>query len=397
MRYRLPANVVFLRVVSLLTDAASETAVALLPAFLGTIGAGALALGTIEGAAEAVAAVLKLVSGRWADRLGKNRPFVVAGYTLSSLVKPLIALASAARHVLAVRVVDRVGKGLRSSPRDAILAASVEPEHRGRAFGWHRAMDHAGAVVGPLCAAGYLLVSDDLRRLFWLTAIPGLGVIIAVLRVRDTSATPTPRPTPTPAPEPEPEPEPARDSAPLLRLLAPLCLFTLGNASDTFLLLRAGDSNSPLVELPLLWMGLHVVKATTSIYGGRLADRIGLGRVIVAGWTFYAVIYAAFAFAERRAAIVALFVVYGGYHGLTEGTEKALVAELVPAKKRGAGFGWYYLTQGTLALVANVLFGALWTGLGARVAFLSSAAVACAAVASFIWLAPGESRPRRPA
>jgi MFS family permease len=388
-RYRLPANVVLLGVVSLLTDAASETAVALLPAFLGTIGAGALALGTIEGAAEAVAAVLKLVSGRWADRLGRNRPFVVGGYALSSVVKPLLALATVAWHVLAVRVVDRVGKGLRSSPRDAILAASVDPQHRGRAFGWHRAMDHAGAVIGPLCAAGYLLVSDDLRRLFWLTAIPSGAVILTVLRVRDVPARRGTSPRPT-----ESEGE---SSGGLGRLLAPLCLFTLGNASDTFLLLRAGGSNSPLVELPLLWMGLHVVKATTSVYGGRLADRLGLRRVIAAGWSFYALIYAAFAFAESRAAIVALFVVYGVYHGLTEGTEKALVAEIVPARKRGAGFGWYYLTQGTLALVANVLFGALWTGLGARVAFLSSAAIACAAVALLTWLAPGGSRPRIPA
>ena len=174
-----------LGVISLLTDVASDAALPLLPAFILTLGGGAMVLGWIEGVAEAVSSVLKLAFGRWSDRIGKSRPFVVSGYALSSVAKPLLALALAPWHVLAVRISDRVGKGLRTSPRDALIAASVRPEERGAAFGLHKSMDHAGAVIGPLCAAALLLwVTDDLRVVFWLTAIPGLLVIVAGMAIQ---------------------------------------------------------------------------------------------------------------------------------------------------------------------------------------------------------------------
>ena len=185
----LTRNVLLLGLVSLLTDAASELIIPLLPLFLtGTLGASALLLGWIEGLADLVASVLKLLSGRWADRLGRNRPFVLGGYGLSSLARPFVALATAPWHVLLVRVLDRTGKGLRSSPRDALIASSVQPDQRGAAFGLHRAMDHAGAVIGPLLAAAYLTWwSEDLRTLFWLSAIPGAAAVLLVLfGVRET-------------------------------------------------------------------------------------------------------------------------------------------------------------------------------------------------------------------
>lgn len=382
------ANVVLLGVVSMLTDTATEMAVPLLPVFLTvTLGAGALTLGWIEGAADATASVLKLIAGRQADRVGRQRPFVLGGYGLSSLVRPLLALASRPAHVLAVRMLDRAGKGIRTSPRDALIARSVEPGQHGAAFGLHRGMDHAGAVLGPLLAAAYLgLLGGEMRTLFALTAIPGAAAVAVIwLGVGDAPASAS-------APEPpafDPAPAAPRASpAPLWRFLVPLGLFTLGNASDLFLLLKAGGTRAPLATLPLLWMGLHIVKALSSVPGGRLADRWGRRRTIVMGWLFYAAIYAALAFAREPATVAALFVAYGLYHGLTEGAERALVAEIAPPRHEGSAFGAYHVTLGLLALAASVLFGALWSAFGPAAAFLTSAGLALAAVVTLVALAP---------
>lgn len=381
-----------LGLVSLLTDTASEMVVPLLPFFLTTsLGAGAFALGWIEGLADATASVLKLLSGRWADRLGRNRPLVLAGYSISSAVRPLVGAAGAAGHVLAVRIADRVGKGIRTPPRDALIATSVVAQSHGSAFGLHRAMDHTGAVLGPLLAAGFLAyVSQDLRLLFWLTAIPGVAaILVIVFGVRETARVET---TETPDDDQREARAPEADHR-LRYFLIPLALFTLGNASDVFLLLKAGGARTPLIALPLLWMGLHVVKVVASVSGGRLADRFGRRRIIAAGWMYYAAIYAGFAFAERREIIWILFLVYGIYHGLTEGAQKALVAEIAPRRRWGTAFGWYHLTLGMLALTASVLFGALWEFAGSRTAFLTSAALALLAVGALAVLQP-PARPR---
>lgn len=377
----LARNVLALGLVSLLTDAATEMAVPLLPVFLTTVlGAGALTLGWIEGLADAAASLLKLLSGRMADRMGRNRPLVIAGYSLSSFVRPFLALAAASWHVLGVRFADRVGKGLRTSPRDALIAASVRPAERASAFGLHRAMDHVGAVIGPLIALGILtLWSQDIRLVFWLTAIPGaLAVIALVAGVRET---PVP---PASTAEPPAEPQPAR--RPLLRFLVPLGLFTLGNSTDAFLLLKAGTATGSLTSLPLLWAGLHVVKALTSVPGGRLADRWGTRRTITLGWLVYAAIYLGFAFARTPAEIWILFMAYGVYHGLTEGAEKALVAEAAPRGRRGTAFGWYHLTLGMLTLPASLLFGGLWDAFGSRTAFVTGAVLAVLAVLTLLTL-----------
>lgn len=401
----LTRNLLLLGLVSLLTDAATEMAVPLLPAFLtGVLGAGAFALGWMEGLADAVSSVLKLLSGRWSDRMGRRRPLVIAGYGLASVVRPLVAAATAPWHVVAVRVTDRVGKGLRTSPRDALLAASVPAGDRGAAFGLHRAMDHAGAVIGPLLAAGYLLLwAGSLRPLFWLTAVPGaLAMVVLILGVREapgaveppTDAPPSAAPAtnspagPSAAVPATMPPAPPASGKDLLRLLVPLGLFTLGNASDLFLLLKAGAERAPLVSLPLLWMGLHVVKMLASVPGGRLSDRWGRTPAIVLGWGVYAAIYAGFAWAESQAAVWTLFIAYGVYHGLTEGAERALVADLVPASRWGSGFGWYHLTLGALTLAASVLFGGLWEAFSPRVAFLTSAALAVAAAVALLAFGP---------
>jgi len=380
---KLPREVLALGWVSFFADVASEMIVALLPPFLATLsGGGALALGLIEGFADAIASLLKLVSGAWADRVGRYRPFLIAGYGLAMIAKPFMALATAAWHVALVRSIDRTGKGLRTSPRDALLAAAVTPERRGAAFGFHRGMDHAGAVVGPLLAVGLLyFVTQDLRTIFWISVIPGALVMLCLLLfVRERPAAPR---SVQSAPW-----KPGRPPAALVRVLAPLALFTLGNSSDLFLLLLAGEKHTSIYALPLLWMGLHVVKSATSFLGGRLVDRFGARPVISAGWVWYALIYSGLALAESQALIVVLVLLYGLYHGLTEGAEKALVAEIAPEEQRGTWFGWYHLTIGLLALPAGLSFGWIWQNWSSAAAFGTGAVLALAAALLLFALRP---------
>lgn len=358
--------------VSLLNDAASEMVFPLLPLFLTTVlGAGPAALGFIEGLAEALASVLKLFAGRWADRSGKNRPFLLAGYGLSVAVKPLVALAGSPLHLLVVRLLDRTGKGLRTSPRDALLAASVPAELRGTAFGLHQAMDHLGAVIGPLLALVILRWSDgDLRLLFALSAIPGALAFGALLRVKDAATTPG-----TPAPL-------GWGTPALRRALLPIGLFTLGNASDAFLMLKAGASTThPLTALPLLWMALNAVRSLTSAYGGSLSDRWGPRRSIALGWAWYAGICLGLAFANDLIWVTALVLLLGVRNGLTEGAEKALVADVALPEGRGEAFGLYHLCVGICAVPASFVFGMLWERWGDQVAWLSAAGFAVLAVA----------------
>lgn len=391
-------NVLALAAVSLLTDTATEMTYPLLPVFLASVlGAGALAVGAIEGAAESTAALLKLASGWWSDRLARRKPLVVAGYALASAVRPLIGLAGSAGQVLAIRVADRVGKGIRGAPRDALIADSVDPAIRGRAFGFHRAADHAGAVLGPLIAFGLLQgLGLDLRTLFLLTAIPGaLAVAVLVAGVREKAR---PAPAAEQAPAAKPRPSLARTGLDrsFWAYLAVLLLFTLGNSTDAFLLLRATDLGVPAALVPILWAFLHVVKSASSTPGGALSDRFGRKPLIVAGWLVYAGVYLGFARADAAWQVWALFGVYGLFFGLTEGTEKALVADLVPAARRGAAFGWYNLALGLGALPASLLFGAIWDRWGAPAAFGCGAAAALLAAAGLALVVPGRPAAQQP-
>jgi MFS family permease len=387
-RARLHRNVVALGLVSLLTDFSSEMIYPLLPVFLTTtLGAGPAALGIIEGVAETTASLLKLFSGVWSDRTGKKKPLVVSGYGLSAAMRPLVGLATSWGHVLAVRFSDRVGKGVRTSPRDALIAASVPAEDRGRAFGLQRAMDHLGAVIGPLAA--FLLLSGaglSLRTVFFLSAIPGAAAIAALLfLVREPAG-------------------PARPQARVTfgdggfppayrRYLMAVCVFTLGNASDAFLILRAVDAGVPSSYVPLLWGAFHVVKTSFSVPAGILSDRWDRRKVVVAGWTVYAVTYAAWGIASGPAWMVALFLVYGLYAAMTEGVERALVADFVPPDRRGTAYGWFHLVVGVSALPASVLFGVLWSWRGSLAAFGVSASLAL--LASLLLLALKSPPPPR--
>ncbi len=391
---RLPPIVRALALVSLLTDAASEMIYPLLPVFLTTVlGASPAMLGVLEGAAESTAALVKLSSGWWSDRVRRYTPLVLAGYALATVTRPFIGVAQSAWQVVGLRLIDRVGKGIRGAPRDALLAGSVAPAIRGRAFGFHRAADHLGAVIGPVAA--WVLLQQlhlTLRTVFLLSVIPGLlAVLTILLAVRDPA-----RRTRTPS---DIAVRSAHDSTPMPRrfwgVLGVLLLFTLGNSSDAFLLLRAQQLGVPIAMLPLLWAAHHVIKSIASVPGGALSDRIGRRTVLLAGWGWYAAVYAGFALATTATHVWILFLAYGVYFGLVEGTEKALIADLAPESQRGTAFGWYNATMGIAALPASVLLGALWSARGPAVAFMAGAALAGTAMLLGVIVLPRQLAPRQ--
>jgi MFS family permease len=374
--FGLPRSVWLLGLTSLLTDTASEAIYPLLPVYLTRVlGASAVSLGVIEGAAEAANSVLKVLSGRISDRSQVRRPIVIAGYGLSSVVRPLSALVSSWPQLLAVRFADRVGKGIRGAPRDAMLAACATPETRGRIFGFHRAMDHVGAMIGPLLASLFLLLHPgQYRLLFALTIVPGALAVGSLFLVREPESPPRGRS------------EPGAVSPPLagwqslprpyFSLLAVLLVFTLGNSADAFLLLRLTDVGVAPAAIPLLWAALHLVKAVVSVWGGIKSDRWGRRFVIGGGWAVYALVYAGFAVSTSVPALVSWFLVYGIYYGLSEGTEKAMIADLAPAAMRGTAFGLYNAALGVGSLLASVAFGLVWKLVSPAAAFALGASLA---------------------
>lgn len=387
-RYKnLSPNVLALSLVSLLNDTSSEIIYPLLPAFLAlTLGATPFAIGLIEGFAESVSSILKLFSGYLSDKFQKRKLLVFAGYSLSSLLRPLLAFAASWQQVLVIRVFDRTGKGIRGAPRDALVADSVAPEKRGLAFGFHRAADHLGAVIGPVVAFALLYLWSenpdeptitDYHRIFLFAAVPAvLSLFVIAFFVKEKKHEISEDENITPIKLSLKE-----FDGNFKRFLFVIALFTLSNSTDAFLLLRAEESGIPIAVLPLLWMFLHFSKVVFSLIGGELSDKIGRKKLIFAGWIIYAFVYAGFAFVETAWQAWALFLIYGAYFGLTEGVEKALVADLVPAEKRGTAFGFYNLAFSITVFPASIIFGALWTQFGAATAFLVSAAISiCAAI-----------------
>ncbi len=374
----LPTVVKSLGWVSLLTDASSEMIYPLLPAFLKSLGAGAGALGLMEGVAESVSSLLKWWVGRASD--GRDRkPFVVAGYSIATVTRPLLALATAPWHVIAIRTVDRIGKGIRAAPRDAIVAHAVLGPQRGHAFGFHRMMDNTGAVLGPLFAFALARgLGWPLRAIFAAAVIPGLlAVATVVLGVREGVRDVDRGASPGAAVPPAKVALPAR----LRVYLAIVFVFTLGASADSFLLLRLSDLGLADAWLPLAWVTLSGAKAATNIPGGRLSDRFGRRRTQVAGWLLYAAVYALFPMMRSVPATWALLVLYGVHYGLTEGGEKAIVADLAPDAMRGRAFGALHAITGAAILPANALFGALYTRHAAWAFELSAACAAVAALA----------------
>lgn len=369
----LPRNVKVLGGTSLLNDIASEMVFPLLPTFLLTLLQGnRFYLGIIEGAADSIASLLKLWSGGKSDQAGGRKGFIVFGYSLAAVTRPVLGAVVAPWQLLAIRVADRIGKGIRTSPRDALIADSTDPAMRGRAFGFHRAMDHLGAALGPLLATAFLWFWDDLRMLFFLTLIPGLLVVaLVVVGLKEP-----------PAREPPRERvrltlRPFRGNFKLY--LVALAIFTLGNSSDAFLLVRASELGVAQVYLPLLWCAFHIVKSTGNLVLGAAVDRFGPRPFLFLGWFVYAGVYLAFAFASTPWEVVGLFLVYALFYGLTEPAEKTLVAQLVGSEHKGLAYGWYNFAIGIATLPASLIFGALYHYAGALAAFGWGASLAAVA------------------
>jgi MFS family permease len=395
--------------VSFFTDVSTEMIYPLLPVFLASVlGANASFIGAIEGVAETTASLLKLVSGWWSDKVGSRKILVVIGYGIATIVRPFTAATHTARQVLAIRLTDRIGKGIRTSPRDALLADSAPPQARGRAFGFHAAADNAGAVLGPLLAflilklqgvgsfdsTRRLLPHDEqaLRNVFWLAAVPGLiAMIILIVVVRDVPR----RDTGDKASEASLSTMGGGLTKRFWAYIVVVLVFTLGNSTDAFLLLRANQLGVPVAMAPILWALLNFVKSATGTYGGQLSDTLGRKPLIVGGWLLYAAVYFAFGWAAAAWQAWALFAVYGIFYGMTEGTEKALVADIVPRARRGSAFGWYNLAIGLGALPASLIFGAIWDRAGAPSAFVFGATLALVAALLMAVVAP--SRPRNEA
>jgi MFS family permease len=406
-RTGLPKTVVRLGWVSFLTDVSSEMIVPLLPAFLATLsGVPAAALGWIEGVADATASFVKILSGKWTDRAKAKKPLVFLGYGLSSLARPLIGLAPGWPTIVLIRFFDRVGKGVRTAPRDTMIAAAAPPDRRGAAFGLHRAFDNAGAVFGPLLAAALVgWMGLSLRTVFLLAAIPAaLSLLVLAFGVREekeeeekislkvnaAGAPAAPHDARRGSPPPSLPLEESSSSLPPVfwRTAAVFALFALAASSDTFLLLKAKEIGIAAAWLPILWAFSNAVKSLFSTWGGGLSDRFGRKRLLFVAWTLYAVCYAGFAYVSSPGPLVALVGVYSLYYSLSEGTEKALVADLVGPEHRGRAFGWMNGLIGFAALPASVVFGMIWQGAGSKTAFLAGAAVAAAAVLGLVALVP---------
>jgi len=385
-----------LGLVSLLNDFASDMILPLIPAYMATLpGGGAFLIGLMEGLAESVAAILKLVSGWLSDRSGKRGGFIAVGYTAAALARPFMGLATHAFQVVGIRVVDRIGKGLRTSPRDAMIDASAPKESRGLAFSFHRAMDHTGALLGPLAAT--ILISAvglGVRSVILLAFIPGILslaplAVALVLARRQAAAGPAAKAR---------SPFSFAGGAGLGRnfyfYISICCLFTLGNSSDLFLLLRASEAGLEPQLLPVVWIVLHLSKIALSVPAGMVSDRIGRKKPILAGWLVYAVTYLLVPYVGGTLQIFLLFAFYGLYFAFTEGVERAFVSDLVPGDRKGTAFGMFNFAVAVGALPASLVMGALYQWAGPRVAFGTGAALAFASSIGLLFVT--EKRPVAP-
>ncbi|MGQ9735078.1 MAG: MFS transporter [Thermaceae bacterium] len=372
---RLPKGIYALGLVSFFMDVASEMVYPLLPLFLVSLGAGAAAVGLVEGIAEATASLFKVVGGRLSDQTGARRPFLLLGYGLPFLLRPLLALATQPWHVLLYRFLDRAGKGLRTAPRDALVAELAPKGALGRAYGLHRAMDTLGATLGPLLAT-LLLPHVGVRGVFWLSALPAfLAVSTILLWVREKSS-------------------PPRSLAPLrLQRFSPgyrhfllvSGVFTLALSSNAFLLLRLHDLGLSEEGVTLVYALYNLAYALLSYPLGRLGDRLGLRQLVGAGFSVYALVYLGFAWAQAPWQGVGLMMLYAIYSAAFEGGSRAYLATLIPAEEKASAIGLYHTLVGSLLLPASLLFGILWQGLGAKAAFTVGAGLSLLALLLFLW------------
>jgi MFS family permease len=388
---KIPKTVVVLGWASLFADIAGEGIASILPLFISQVlGAGIFAVGVIEGIADSTASILKVFSGIWSDRVKQRKPLILWGYGLTGFVRPFIALATTWPLILVFRFIDRIGKGLRASPRDALISDVSSPSNRGLSFGFHQAMDHAGQLLGPLLVGLLLLpfIGLSIKTVIFLSIIPGLAAFLTLLlgvrektgQIKNTVALNLKK-------------DWKKLGGGFQKLLPILLLFTLGNSTDAFLLLRLSQLGVASGIVAILWGALGGVKMLSALGGGWLTDKIGRKPVIVMGWSYYALIYLAFAFVSSPSGFIVLFLLYGVFYGLCEPSEKAFVADLAPKNLRGTAFGYYNLVMGLGALPASLIFGFACTRWGYPSAFILGALLA--GVASLLLLLLVRPQPSR--
>lgn len=380
----LPRTVWLIGLISLVNDSASEMIYPLIPIYLSSVlMVGPRYLGVIEGIAEATASLFKLISGVIFDRTRKAKTWIVFGYSLAALGRPLIALANSWWVVLAIRFADRIGKGLRASPRDALLAHSVPESQRGLTFGLHRSLDNAGAVIGPLLAAGLLAWQVPIQSIFYWAIVPGVLTVILAMAIRETDEGNIPKSesfnlTFSGIP------------VDLRRYLFVVGLFTLGNSSDMFLLLRAQDLGVPAAQIPLLWAGISLV---TTLFGTPLSgmsDRFDRRYFIAVAWIAFVIFYFGMSLSNNSITVLlALFGLYGLFKAATEGVEKALVADMAPQRLMGTAFGWFNLISGLMLFPASFIFGWLYETISPAYAFIFSGSCAFIAVILMVFWVNG--------
>ncbi len=383
---KLPRNVWIVTATSLLTDISSEMIVYLVPLFLANVlGVRTAIIGLIDGVAETTASLLKIYSGALSDKLGKRKWLTVAGYALSTIAKPFLYIANAWGWVLGVRFADRVGKGIRTAPRDALVADSIDSNQRGLAFGLHRAGDTLGAFLGLGAAAAIvgltqsqadLLTRSTFQLAILVSIIPAvLAVLVLALGAKDVAkANPSARPTLSLK---------GFDSR-FKTFLVIIVLFTLGNSSDSFIVLRGQERGLNVLQVMLMVMTFNFIYAVLAGPLGALSDKIGRRRLILFGWLAYGLVYLGFAFSQTGWHVWALFGLYGIYYAATEGVAKALIADLVPESMRGTAYGLYAAAVGLTALPASLIAGILWQGIGAWTGFGASAPFAFGAAMALL-------------
>lgn len=371
-------NVFYTGVTSFFTDTSTKMMYSVMPLFLLSIGASKTTIALIEGVAESTASLLKAFSGYWSDKIGKNKPFMIIGYGITALITPLYAFVSYPIQVLVFRFLERTGKGLRTAPRDSLISASVKNNDAGKNFGFHKMMDNSGAIIGPLIAFAVLyFFPKDYTKIFWLATIPAiLGVITIIGFIKEASVVEKSKITKTSY---------KRFPKKFYLFLAIITIFSLGNSSDALLLIKTSETGVKASFIPLMYMIFNVVSVFFAVYIGKLSDRIGREKLIIAGFFIYALVYFLFGRFNHLNLFIVLFILYGLYSALTDGSQKAFISDIVSKELKGTGFGIYHAVLGITLLPASFIAGKLYDKIDSSVPFYFGGTMALIAAILMLW------------
>lgn len=371
-------NVFYTGVTSFFTDTSTKMIYSVMPLFLLSIGASKTTIALIEGIAESTASLLKAFSGYWSDKIGKNKPFMIIGYGITALITPLYAFVSYPIQVLVFRFLERTGKGLRTAPRDSLISASVKNNDAGKNFGFHKMMDNSGAIIGPLIAFGILyFFPKDYTKIFLLATIPAiLGVITIIGFIKEASVVEKSKITKTSY---------KRLPKKFYLFLAIITIFSLGNSSDALLLIKTSETGVKASFIPLMYMIFNVVSVFFAVYIGKLSDRIGREKLIISGFFIYALVYFLFGRFNHLNLFIVLFILYGLYSALTDGSQKAFISDIVSKELKGTGYGIYHAVLGITLLPASFIAGKLYDKIDSSVPFYFGGTMALIAAILMLW------------